>query len=130
MPDASVLVPIFIEEQNSEACQEALIDNVDRLFLDFTLIEVSNALRSAVLRQRLSAVRATSAQADLMSMAGRPIQASQYLDQALILALSINHSVYDCLYAIAAHDKDATLLTCDRRFADKLDSALYRVRVV
>jgi predicted nucleic acid-binding protein len=49
---------------------------------------------------------------------------------AFALALEINHPVYDCLYAIAARENDATLITCDAKFAAKLDTAICSVKLV
>jgi predicted nucleic acid-binding protein len=38
----------------------------------------------------------------------------------LRMAKRIDHSVYDCLYAALAVERRATLITADRRFAEKL----------
>lgn len=63
-------------------------------------------------------------------LVSNPIGASQYLNDAFTLALQINQSVYDCLYAIAARENKATLVTCDAKFAAKLDPAVYKVQVI
>jgi predicted nucleic acid-binding protein len=128
--DASVIFPLLVEEENSEACQELVEGSPDRVHLDFTIIEVSNSLRSAVLRNRISSQRAAVAFQELKIICENPIQASDYLDEAFALALKINHSVNDCLYAIAARQNDATLVTCDAKFSAKLDPAIYRVLVL
>jgi predicted nucleic acid-binding protein len=130
IPDASVIVPLLLNEVNSELCQKTIQQSPDRIHLDFTLIEVSNALRSGVARARISHERSLAAYEELQAICDSPIRASNYLEPAFALALKINHSVYDCLYAIAARENDATLVTCDAKFAAKLDPAIYRVQVL
>lgn len=41
-------------------------------------------------------------------------------EAALRMAKSLDHSVYDCLYAILAVERRAMFITDDRRFAEKL----------
>jgi predicted nucleic acid-binding protein len=130
IPDASIIVPLLINEDNSQTCQGIIQQTADRIHLDFTLIEVTNSLRSSVARGRISLERSKAAFKELIAICDNPIQASDYLEAALVLALEINHSVYDCLYAIAARKNDATLVTCDTKFAAKLDPAIYSVQVV
>lgn len=130
IPDASVIVPLLLNEENSTICQEIIEGSLNRIHLDFTLIEVSNSLRSAVARGRISLQRSRAAFDELNIICDHPIQSSIYLEGALALALEINHSVYNCLYAIAARENGVTLVTCDAKFAAKLDRAKFAVQVV
>jgi predicted nucleic acid-binding protein len=127
--DASLIVPLLIDDDNSLECQELVRQSPNRIHLDFTLIEVANSLRSAVARGRISTERSIAAYQELVAICDNPIKASDHLAAAFTLALAINHSVYDCLYAIAARENKATLLTCDAKFAAKLDPAVYSVQV-
>ncbi len=43
-----------------------------------------------------------------------------YAAEAATLAQRLDHSVYDCLYAVLAKRENARLATADRRFAAKL----------
>lgn len=130
IPDTSVIVPLLLNEENSTICQDIIEGSLNRIHLDFTLIEVSNSLQSAVARGRISAQRSKAAFDELNMVCGQPIQSSTYLESALALALEINHSVYDCLYAIAARENIATLVTCDAKFAAKLEREKYAVQDV
>jgi predicted nucleic acid-binding protein len=130
IPDASVIVPVLLNEVNSVLCQKTIQQSPDRIHLDFTLIEVSNALRSGVARARISKERSLAAYEELQAICENPIRANDYLERAFTLALQINHSVYDCLYAIAARENDATLVTCDAKFAAKLDPQTFKVQVL
>jgi predicted nucleic acid-binding protein len=130
IPDASIIVPLLINEENSQICQEIIQGSADRLHLDFTLIEVANTLRSSVAPGRISRERSEAAYKELIAICDNPIQAYVYLEDALALALQIDHPVYDCLYAVAARENDATLVTCDATFAAKLDATVYSVKLI
>jgi len=50
----------------------------------------------------------------------RLVSSFDYANDADTLARSIDHPVYDCLYAAVAARANATLVTADARFAKKL----------
>jgi predicted nucleic acid-binding protein len=110
--------------------QEIYENSTEYLVLDFLHIEVSNAFASAIRQRRITAALATKAQIELAELLPITASASQYLTAAFALALQINHPVYDCLYAVAARENSATLVTCDAKFAAKLDTAIYSVKLV
>ncbi len=58
------------------------------------------------------------------------VPAAELAAEAMILATTLDHSVYDCLYAALAKREGARLITADRRFAAKLvgfDVAVFSV---
>jgi predicted nucleic acid-binding protein len=126
--DASIVFPLLVEEDKSLLAQEVYSSSSECVVLDFLHIEVSNALASAIRQQRITAEHATNAQMELGALLPITATASHYLNAAFALAKEINHSVYDCLYAVAARENDATLVTCDVKFAAKLDPTKYRVQ--
>ncbi len=128
--DASIVFSMLIEEEKSELAASLYSNANEILVLDFLHIEISNALTSAVRQRRIITATASKAQMMLGSLLPITSYASTYLDAAFALALQINHPVYDCLYAVAARENSATLVTCDARFAAKLDTAIYKVQVV
>jgi predicted nucleic acid-binding protein len=128
--DASIVFPLLVEEDKSLLATEIYTNSTEYLVLDFLHIEVSNALASAIRQRRITAEHATNAQMELGVLLPITATASQYLNAAFALAQEINHSVYDCLYAVAAREIDATLVTCDVKFAAKLDPTKYRVQLL
>jgi predicted nucleic acid-binding protein len=128
--DASIVFPLLVKEDKSLLAQENYANSTKNLVLDFLHIEISNALASAIRQRRITAALATKAQIELAELLPITEAASQYLTAAFALALEINHPVYDCLYAIAARENDATLVTCDARFAAKLDTTIYNVKLI
>jgi predicted nucleic acid-binding protein len=128
--DASIVFPLLIEEEKSLIAQEIYESSSQHLVLDFLHIEIANALASAIRQQRITASLATKAQMELAALLPITSMASHYLNAAFALALEIKHPIYDCLYAIAARENNATLVTCDTKFAAKLDRNVYRVQVI
>ncbi len=49
-----------------------------------------------------------------------PIELPILLPSPMRMAGELGHSLYDCFYLAAAVLRDATLVTADRRFADKV----------
>ncbi|KAF0115693.1 MAG: twitching motility protein PilT [Hyphomonadaceae bacterium] len=128
--DASIVVPLLIPEENSEKIA-TIVEALDELlYLDFTRIEASNALWKACRTGRIDSSAASTAQEKLFRVCSQTIAANSYLAGALVLSIHINHPIYDCLYAIAARENGAMLVTCDAKFAAKLDTSICRVQVI
>jgi predicted nucleic acid-binding protein len=127
--DASIVFPLLVEEDKSIVARRVLSETDDVIFLDFLLIEIANSLASSLRRRRFDMDYAIEAMAKAKKLITQPVSATHYLDEAFSLALAINHPIYDCLYAVAARANDASLLTCDAKFAAKLDSTTYKVLV-
>ena len=128
--DTSVVFPFFINEENSLKVREIFTSDNEIWFLDFTLVEAANSFASAVRRKRINQQQAEKFFSALILLAENVIIGNQYLSMALSLALKIDHSVYDCLYAIAAHENDAILITSDAKFATKLEDLEINVRLI
>jgi|APTNR8051073442_1049403.scaffolds.fasta_scaffold03369_9 predicted nucleic acid-binding protein len=128
--DNSIVFKLFIAEDKSDEVRKLFSENHDFIFLDFTLIEAANSFASAVKRSRIDDAQANANFSSLMTLATIVTPANQFLQDALELALEINHSVYDCLYAVAAQKNGATLVTCDAKFAAKLNPANYQTQVI
>lgn len=128
--DASIVFPLLVNEEKSVAAHSVFSEAKANIFLDFLLIEIANGLASSLRRRRFDEAYAHEAMEAARKLVSNPLGASQYLNDAFTLALAINHSVYDCLYAVAARENKATLVTCDAKFAAKLDSATYDVLVL
>jgi predicted nucleic acid-binding protein len=128
--DASIFFPLLVNEDKSIVARRVLSETDDVIFLDFLLIEIANSLASSLRRRRFDTDYAIEAMAKAKKLITQPVSAAHYLDDAFTLALAINHPVYDCLYAITARENKGTLVTCDAKFAAKLDPATYGVLVL
>jgi predicted nucleic acid-binding protein len=128
--DASIVFPLLVDEDKSLAARRVFSETENIIFLDFLLIEIANGLASSLRRRRYDTNYAMKAMAKAGKLISNPERASKFLNAAFTLALEINHPIYDCLYAIAARENKATLVTCDAKFAAKLDPAVYSVQVL
>jgi predicted nucleic acid-binding protein len=128
--DASIIFPLLVNEEKSLVAREIYAKSQDVIFLDFLRVEIANGLASSVRRRRFDQIYATEAMEKLDRLILRAINSAPFVTAAFALALEINHPVYDCLYAIAARENDATLVTCDVRFAAKLDTTIYKVKLI
>jgi predicted nucleic acid-binding protein len=128
--DASIVFPLLVNEEKSIVAREIYAKSQDVIFLDFLRVEIANGLASSVRRRRFDQIYAKEAMEKLDRLILRSTNSAPFVTAAFALALESNHPVYDCLYAIAARENDATLATCDVRFARKLDPERYRVQVI
>ncbi len=128
--DNSVVFKLFIEEDKSDEVRGIFSQDYDFYFLDFTLLEAANSFASAVKRRRIDEAQASENFQNFKILATQIIETSPYSAFALDLALQLNHSVYDCLYAVAARENNATLVTCDAKFAAKLDPTIFKTLVI
>jgi predicted nucleic acid-binding protein len=120
----------LVNEEKSLVAREIYAKSHDVIFLDFLRVEIANGLASLVRRRRVDQTYATQAMEKLDRLILCATNSASFVTAAFALALEINHPVYDCRYAIAARENDVTLVTCDVKFAGKLDPQLYRVQLV
>jgi predicted nucleic acid-binding protein len=62
---------------------------------------------------------------DLMDAPIEPIELPLLLPSVMRVAGELGHFIYDCFYLAAALLRDATLVTADRRFAEKVSGHPY-----
>jgi len=118
--DAGVAMKWFVTQLDS-AQAKAIAESDDVLLApDFIIAEVGNALWRHVRVKEISLDQAIEALADLPHILGEIVSSTMLSEAALRMAAAMDHSVYDCLYAVLALERRATLITDDRRFAEKL----------
>lgn len=117
--DASVAVKWFVRELEHEEAfalsrLEAELAAPDRL-----LLEVANVLHRKVRKSEITPEQARLAVSQLPDPIEMIVPSVILLRDAYDLAEQIGHAVYDCAYLACALHLNATLITADRRFADK-----------
>lgn len=118
--DASIAVKWFVNQPDSIRAR-AIADADDLLLApDFIVAEVGNALWRHVKVKEIDLESAVEAGADLLHILDEIVSSAALFEAALRMAATLNHSVYDCLYAVLAREQRAALITDDRRFAEKL----------
>lgn len=116
--DASVVTKWLVDEDDSDAA-DYLLEGTHQLFVPRLMVtEVGHALRRKVHMGKLGRSRAGELAASLPGLAVTWGVDEEVAPDAVRLALSLNCSVYDCMYLALAHRLGATLVTADTRFVN------------
>jgi predicted nucleic acid-binding protein len=118
--DANVAVRWFIDLPHKQQARAIVESGQALLAPDLLIAEVGNTLWRYVKAGDYELEHAVAAMAALPSFFTEIVSAVSLSEEALRMAKSLDHSVYDCLYAVLAVGRRATLVTDDRRFAAKL----------
>jgi predicted nucleic acid-binding protein len=116
--DASVAIKWVVPEIGSEAASELLGQELCAPSL--WLAEAAGALVKKTRRGEITEDEARVRAQDLVDAPIEPIELPILLPSAMRMAGELGHSIYDCFYLAAALLRDATLVTADRRFAEKV----------
>ncbi|MBM3482025.1 MAG: type II toxin-antitoxin system VapC family toxin [Alphaproteobacteria bacterium] len=113
--DASVALKWFVPEVQSRAAEELLHVQAELHAPDLLVVEIANAAWKKVLRREIDRRQAMSI-AFVIHRGGPRLYPSEiFIERAAELAMTLNHSVYDCLYLACAENLGATLVTADAR---------------
>lgn len=118
--DANVAVKWFVDQADSYQAKAVIAMGDVMLAPDLIIAEVGNALWMHAKDKDISPDQAMASMVDLPRLVGEIVSSIGLSNSALRLAMALNHSVYDCFYAALALDRQATFITADRRFAEKL----------
>ena len=123
--DASSIAKVVLQEEGWERVPLS----VDAATLDYSFVEVANAVWRAVLQGRVSTegARRKVEALKLIASALVAFRAVDYLERGLEIALTERITVYDAAYIALAEDKNTTLYTCDK---DQYTAARKYVRAV
>ena len=127
--DASVVIKWFVAETLFEQARLLLSDSFDLHAPDILLAEFANTIWKKVRRGEVSDSRPYTAELSALGeiIALHPIH--NLVVRSASIAKEIDHPIYDCLYLACAEATDSTLVTADRRFANKVGDAFERVDV-
>lgn len=111
--DASVAAKWLVPEPDSHMAALALDEMLAAP--DLLFAEVGNILWKKQQRGELDGEAARAGARFLLQVPIDVHDSAALMEDALALALSLQHPVYDCLYLALARRLDTTLLTADRR---------------
>lgn len=119
--DASVAVRWIVPEEGSEEAEALLRQPIGWLAPRLLLTETAGALRRKVIGGQLRPEQAPEALDVLMGAVAdgtiRLAAEEQFIAAALMLALTLQHKLPDCVYLALAERTGAGLATADRRLA-------------
>jgi predicted nucleic acid-binding protein len=123
--DASVAIKWLVPEIHSAAACR-LIDPTLQLWApDLVYAELGNVLWKKVRRGDLTADEGRRVAARLSTLVVRIVSAETLVGQAYEMAIALNRTVYDALYAALARDRGIQMVTADLRLYNTLKSSLY-----
>jgi len=119
--DASVAVKWVLKEPDSHAARR-VVDRAELLAPDLLWAELGNVLWR---HQRLGELSASNARDMLLTLRAVPVRTYALfplLPLALEIAVTIGHSIYDCIYLALADREDCRVVTADRRLQNAVAS--------
>jgi predicted nucleic acid-binding protein len=119
--DASVAVKWVLKEPDSDAARR-IADRAELLAPDLLWAELGNVLWR---HQRSGELTPTDARDLLFTLRAVPVRTYALfplLPLALEIAVTIGHSIYDCIYLALADQEDCRVVTADRRLQNAVAS--------
>lgn len=127
--DANVAAALLLDLAYSSRAREA-VSGADAIIApDLVVHEFSNALWKLSSSGKMTENFAHQALIGLDSLVSEFVAGRSLAHQALRIALELRHPVYDCFYLALALDRDAPLLTADRRLAERAGPSQFAGRL-
>jgi predicted nucleic acid-binding protein len=127
--DASVAVKWVLLEEHEASARRVLSSR--RLLAPHLLwAEVGNTLWKRYRRREASVEEVRWMLADVRSLPVTTFAHWPLLPAALDLAISLNQTVYDCLYLALAEARNSIMVTADRRFHEVVRQSVWADRIV
>jgi predicted nucleic acid-binding protein len=127
--DASVAVKWVLREEH-EAAARRVLSNRRLLAPHLLWAEIGNTLWKRHRRREASVEEVRRMLAEIRRLPVMTFAHWPLLPKALDLAISLNQTVYDCLYLALAEARDGLMITADRRFHDAVSGSVWTDRIV
>lgn len=127
--DASVALKWVLKEEHDAKARRLLSSN-DLLAPHLLWAEIGNTLWKRHRRRESSVGEVRRMLADIRSLPIMTFAHWPLLPSALDLAISLDQTVYDCLYLALADAEDCAVITSDRRFHDVVSRSVWADRIV
>jgi predicted nucleic acid-binding protein len=118
--DASVIVKLFVPEEQSELAQELYGSGLHLVAPRLMWTEVANALARRTLQGSMKGTEATQHFEALLNYRIDSVDIDELIRPALQRACELRHPIYDLIYLETARRFSTQLITADRRFTNKL----------
>jgi predicted nucleic acid-binding protein len=124
--DSSVVAALVTPEEYSDWASKRLLEYDDFHVLDLNYYEVANALKykESVRFDAKDAVEAFTQAAEMMDLYAVH-NFSEVINDAIVLAIELNITVYDAAFLSLAQKIGARLLTLDQKLVKKLEGTKY-----
>ena len=127
--DASVAVKWFVREESRTDALRLLDWGEDLCAPDLIVTEVAGIAWKKCIRGEIERNQATFIAAAIGGYLGTLHSSVGLIEQALQIALHLNHSIYDCLYLACAEDVNGIVVTADRKLWNRVQGTALEDRV-
>jgi predicted nucleic acid-binding protein len=127
--DASVAVKWVLREEHAAEARRVLSTR-DLLAPHLLWAEVGNTLWKRHRRRESSVQEVRRMLAEVQQLPVSTFAHWPLLREALDLAMSLDQTVYDCLYLALAEARNSVMVTADRRFHDVVSASVWADRIV
>ena len=124
--DSSMIAALVTPEEHSDWASKRLSEYDDFHALDLNYYEVSNALKYKKSEKfdAKDAIKAFIQAAEIMDLYAIH-NFSEVINDAMVLAIELDITVYDAAFLSLAEKQDAQLLTLDQKLVKKLEGTKY-----
>ena len=127
--DASVSLGWILKEQQNSAAIESLfgdiaVRKVNAVAPTVWLYEMLNGLKTAVLRKRITKIRAKKKIPDVLATLPELFEFTQLVDESFQIAIKYGLSIYDASYVSLAKQKRCKFFTGDQNLYEKVKNKL------
>jgi predicted nucleic acid-binding protein len=126
--DASVAVKWVLREEHAAAARQVLSTR-DLLAPHLLWAEVGNTLWKRHRRRESSVEEVRRMLAEIQQLPVITFAHWPLFPEALDLAISLDQTVYDCLYLALAEARNSFMVTADRRFHDVVSDSVWADRI-
>ena len=127
--DASVAAKWVLREQHAAMARQVLATK-ELLAPHLLWAEVGNILWKHQRRRQSSTEEVRRMLAEFQRLPVTTFPHWPFLAAALDLAISLEQTVYDCLYLALAEARDSVMVTADRRFYDAVIGSVWADRIL
>ncbi len=127
--DSSVAVKWFVQEELREDALRLLDWSEELCAPDLIVTEVAGVAWKKCIRGEIAQEQAGFIATAIRGYIKALHPSVDLIEQALQIALSLNHSIYDCLYLACAEDVDGVVITADRKLFNRVKGTIFEGRV-
>jgi predicted nucleic acid-binding protein len=118
--DANVAVKWVVSNPDTDNARAVISSKEDLIAPDLLVAEFTNAVWQHVRTRDIILEQAVEAVAGLQAVFSEFVPSLELVQAALQMAIDLDCSPYDCLYAALALDRKCGFVTADRKFAERL----------
>lgn len=128
--DCSVAIKWAVAEPDWQHARALLTYAGPIVAPDLIIVEIGNVVWKKALRGEIMKEQAQKAPSEIAAGFAKLSPSTQFIERAIEIALTLRHTVYDCVYLACGEMEDAHFVTDDRRLISAVRGTTYEERVI